>query len=105
MKIWIDDLRTPPSDDYKWIRSVDDAMLYIVKWAKIDEGSLKHIELINIDHDAGDFSWNGGDYIELLKWLEQKQYTDMPPIHIHSMNPVGVANMRLIIQPNGWKEI
>lgn len=27
------------------------------------------------------------------------------PIRIHSMNPVGVANMRAIIEKNGWKEI
>ena len=27
------------------------------------------------------------------------------PIHIHSMNVVGVQNMRAIIQRNGWKEV
>ena len=36
-------------------------------------------------------------------WLEEigKSY----PIHIHSMNPVGVENMRRIIERNGWKEV
>lgn len=62
------------------------------------------ITLISFDHDAGEiFSKAGGDYIELLKWLEatNRNY----PIHIHSMNIVGVQNMRTIIQHNGWKEI
>ena len=61
------------------------------------------IELIDIDHDAGDYAIFGGDYIRLLDWLEEtgRNY----PIRIHSMNPVGVANMRAIIQKNGWKEI
>lgn len=61
------------------------------------------IEVIDIDHDAGDFVYDGGDYIEVLKWLEEtgRSY----PIRIHSMNPVGVQNMRRIIQHNGWKEI
>lgn len=61
------------------------------------------IELIDIDHDAGDFAVDGGDYIKLLDWLEEtgRNY----PIRIHSMNPVGVANMRAIIERNGWKEI
>ena len=61
------------------------------------------IELIDIDHDAGDYASDGGDYIKLLDWLEEtgRNY----PIHIHSMNPVGVANMRAIIQRNGWTEV
>ena len=60
-------------------------------------------ELIDIDHDAGDFVGAGGDYIRLLDWFEEtgRNY----PIRIHSANPVGVANMRRIIQRNGWKEI
>jgi hypothetical protein len=62
-----------------------------------------NIELIDIDHDAGDFAFDGGDYIRFLDWLEEtgRNY----PIRIHSMNPVGVANMRAIIEKNGWKEI
>lgn len=59
--------------------------------------------MISTDHDAGDFYHDGGDYIRLLDWLEEtgRNY----PIRIHSMNPVGVANMRRIIERNGWKEI
>ena len=61
------------------------------------------IELIDIDYDAGDYAKDGGDYIRLLDWLEEtgRNY----PIRIHSMNPVGVQNMRAIIQRNGWTEI
>ena len=61
------------------------------------------IQVIDIDHDAGDFASDGGDYIKLLDWLEEtgRNY----PIKIHSQNPVGVQNMRAIIRRNGWKEI
>jgi hypothetical protein len=61
------------------------------------------IELIDIDHDAGDFFQDGGDYIKILDWMEvtNRNY----PIHIHSMNPVGIENMRRIIQRNGWREV
>jgi hypothetical protein len=61
------------------------------------------IELIDIDHDAGDYASDGGDYIRLLDWLEEtgRNY----PIRIHSANPVGVQNMRAIIRKNGWKEV
>lgn len=65
------------------------------------------IDLISLDHDAGDYAVDGGDYIKLLDWLEwlyqgKGTYTQF---HIHSMNPVGVANMRAIIQRNGWVEV
>ena len=61
------------------------------------------IELIDVDHDLGDYAQFGGDGVKLLDWLEEtgRNY----PIRIHSQNPVGVENMRRIIQRNGWKEI
>ena len=64
---------------------------------------VEEIDLIDIDHDAGEFACDGGDYIRLLDWLEEtgRNY----PIRIHSANAVGVANMRRIIERNGWKEI
>lgn len=61
------------------------------------------IELIDIDHDLGDYAKDGGDGVKLLDWLEEtgRNY----PIRIHSQNPVGVQNMRRIIERNGWKEV
>ena len=99
MKLWIDDVRPAPKGDYIWALTVDFAKAYI----KAREFINKPIEMIDIDHDAGDYAKNGGDYIKLLDWLEEtgRNY----PIRIHSMNPVGVENMRRIIERNGWKEI
>ena len=105
MKLWIDDVRPAP-EGYVWIKTVNDAIRYIEiygDYIDFDNNLVDCIELIDIDHDAGDFAHYGGDYIKLLDWLEEtgRNY----PIHIHSMNPVGVANMRAIIQRNGWREI
>lgn len=107
MKLWIDDVR-PALIGYRWCKTVNEAK----KAIKEAEFNLKQgwafnkdsgVELIDIDHDAGDFAKDGGDYIKLLDWLEEtgRNY----PIRIHSMNPVGVANMRAIIEKNGWREI
>ena len=76
---------------------------YYDRRADMKDVEFYKIELIDIYHDAGDYAKFGGDYIKLLDWLEEtgRNY----PIRIHSMNPVGVANMRAIIQRNGWKEI
>lgn len=62
--------------------------------------------LISLDYDAGDFAKYGGDYIKILDWLEEVGYVDTGYFfHLHSQNPVGVQNMRAIIQHNGWREI
>lgn len=112
MKLWIDDVRPAP-DGYAWAKSVEGAIASIEAYenaaalsyinGQIDNAFKNWIELIDIDHDAGDYAWAGGDYIKLLDWLEEtgRNY----PIRIHSMNPVGVANMRAIIERNSWKEI
>ena len=103
MKLWIDDLRPAPEGHIR-AYSVNDAKYQIImsedNWYNEYTG---RCELIDIDHDAGDYAKDGGDYIRLLDWLEEtgRNY----PIRIHSANPVGVANMRRIIERNGWKEI
>ena len=102
MKLWIDDMRPAPDGDYEWCQSVNSAKAFIED--NEAEGYYDdRILLIDIDHDAGEYAIYGGDYIKLLDWLEEtgRSY----PIHIHSMNPVGVANMRAIIQKNGWLEV
>lgn len=106
MKLWIDDIRQAPKG-YEWVKSVDDAKAAIIETESRNDlgmyGIVCSITLLDIDHDAGDYVSKGGDYIKLLDWLEEtgRSY----PIHIHSMNPVGVANMRTIIERNGWTEV
>lgn len=99
MKLWIDDVRPAP-EGYIWCKSVNKA---IDKISDLINFGIDDIELIDIDHDAGDYASDGGDYIHLLDWLEETGCNY--PIRIHSANPVGVANMRRIIQRNNWKEV
>ena len=113
MKLWIDDVRPAP-EGYVWVKTVRKAKNLITFMEEIFSGftyvnpttgevKKSKIDVIDIDHDAGDYASDGGDYIKLLDWLEEtgRNY----PIHIHSMNPVGIANMRAIIERNGWTEI
>lgn len=130
MKIWVDDVRPAPKG-YIWCKSVIDVisligvvekLIYNYQW-DIDTADFpelhngltpivdnikkeiekQKIEVIDIDLDAGDYVSKGGDYIRLLDWFEATGRNF--PIHIHSMNPVGVENMRRIIEKNGWREI
>lgn len=107
MKLWIDDVRPAP-EGYVWCKSVWEAqstIRYAETFCKMypNTANRNSIELIDCDHDLGDFATDGGDGIRLLDWLEEtgRNY----PIRIHSANAVGVANMRRIIERNGWKEI
>jgi hypothetical protein len=102
-KVWVDDLRIPPSDANIWVRSVDDAIVVIYMYEKQYEYDTI---LLDMDHDAGDYAKDGGDYINILNWLEESGLVDTGySFRLHSMNPVGVQNMRAIIQKNNWKEI
>lgn len=113
-KLWIDDTREPPEGNkWIWCNTTEEAINAILFFEKVEEKALEnpdpsyydtyHLELIDIDHDAGKYAEHGGDYIKVLEWLEEtgRRY----PIRIHSMNPVGVENMRRIIKRNKWKEI
>lgn len=95
MILWVDDLRQPPPGEYYWVKSVNAAKSAIKE--------KRYFDYIDLDHDAGDYAYDGGDYIRLLDWLEEQRMQF--PIKLHTMNPVGRQNMRAIMQKNGWREI
>ena len=102
MKLWVDDIRPAPEG---WCQA------YSVNAAKeMILANYPDIDGISLDHDSSIYNQFGGDYINILKWLEEEEHKKNKkivtfPIHIHSMNSVGVENMRNIIQHNNWKEI
>ena len=98
MKLWIDDVRPAP-EGYEWLKTTEGAIERIKHLGRCGV----EIELIDLDHDAGDFVKYGGDYIKILDFLEQVMISI--PIRIHSMNTVGRENMRTIIRRNGWTEV
>lgn len=59
-KIWLDDIRKSPQD-YVWCRSVNECK----KQIELCE-ALEGVELLDIDHDLGEYSSDGGDGIALI---------------------------------------
>lgn len=98
MKIWIDDVRPAP-EGYYWAQSVNDAKAAVI----LSERYNVIIELLDLDHDAGDFVKYGGDYIKILDWMEETSRNY--PVRFHTANPVGRMNMIAIAQKNGWRII
>jgi hypothetical protein len=99
-KIWVDDVRVA-RHGYIWIKKTNEALCFIVdNWDNISE--------VALDHDAGVYQEYGGDYVRILDEIERlsRRGKEVPfAFSIHSQNPVGVENMRRIIQKNGWTEV
>jgi len=91
MKIWVDDLRPTPTG-YIGVKSVNEAIRCIEK----AESAGEIIEVLDLDHDLGDYAKDGGDAIKLLDYLVEREL--FYPIAIHTANPVGRANMQRVLR-------
>ena len=103
-KLWVDDVRQPPSDEWIWAKTTMGAIGVIANYHRnMSDNTI----IIDLDHDAGDYAHGGGgDYINILKWLEWNKVVDTSYFfRIHTQNPVGYQNMKAIIEHNGWREI
>lgn len=102
--LWLDDIRPNPYH-YEWsktCRSVDAAKTALKDMMEFGMTSI----LFDLDHDLGDYAICGGDGIDFVNWLiENFHNTDVSfSFHFHSMNPVGVQNMRNAIRKY-WVEV
>lgn len=108
IKIWVDDVREIPEDYSIWEKTV----LGTFDLLEICYRHQMPVKL-SLDHDSGLYAANGGDYIKILDWLEEKSneseswkqfIENKMTFHFHTANPVGRENMKRIIQKNGWKK-
>jgi hypothetical protein len=94
-KIWLDDERKCPIG-YIHFHSVNETTKFIS--SHIDK-NCKFI--LNLDHDLGEFAKDGGDGIELIKYLLNNEYGLRDNISfefiLHTMNPVGRENMQSLV--------
>lgn len=109
IKIWVDDERKMPEGYTHPACSVNYAF-WLIRYCYHHHGDLE----VSLDHDAGKYADQGGDYIKILERLEEmcswnngfRNYIrDKVVFHLHTANPVGRENMRRIIQKNGWREV
>jgi len=91
VKIWVDDIRPVPVG-YEGTKSVNETKA-LIEQIEAAGGS---IDLIDLDHDLGDYAAYGGDAIKILDYLAERE--TFYPIAIHTANPVGRANMERMIR-------
>lgn len=101
MKIWLDDLREPPTDEWVWCNATHsvETLLSLSNNAHFD------VEVLSLDNDLGEGRDEG---YRVLDWLEEKKFhnpnfTVPKKIQVHSANPVARRRMEQIIEKNGWK--
>lgn len=92
MKLYLDDTRPIPPGYSHLAKSVNDA-IDIIEFIELNNA--ERIELLDLDHDLGDYTSNGGDGICLLDYLVNRE--TFYPIKLHTMNPVGKTNMEKIL--------
>ena len=90
LQLWLDDIRPAPAG-YVWVKSVNQAQRFILGAENLGEDILE----LNLDHDLGDYAYDGGDAIKLMLWLAETER--FYPVELHTMNPVGRENMQALI--------
>lgn len=106
MKLFVDDVRTPPDDSWIVTKTYQDAI-------KLIDKHTDQIELISLDHDLGldsckiEYDHGGNEvYIEqtgydILLHIVQRKFDGKPipkEFRVHSANPVGVERMNGVIE-------
>ena len=109
MYVWLDDIRPVPEicDKYPVRKDAFDMNNYITYAFKSVNIAKSYIQaaiennrydgyLFDLDHDLGDYANDGGDAIKLIDWLIENYHDKNMKFkfRFHSMNPVGVQNMR-----------
>ena len=100
MKIWVDDLRECPDDYDYWFKTTNDAVKLLKECEKYGLDCI--IEVLDLDHDAGDYAKYGGDYIKIIDWMAENKFSC--PVRIHSENPVGREYMLRTMKRYGIPE-
>lgn len=112
VKLWLDDMRRPPDDNWAWCKTVDEAKA-ILMTMRVEEASLDHdlgacatclggkdAEEWLMDHNMQSMPNcdHFGTGYTLVCWLEENpQFWPKTKPRVHSANPVGRRRMEVVI--------
>lgn len=92
MKIWVDDIRTPPDDTWIWAKTSQDALDWL-RSAQICEHEQCQFTKMSLDHDLG-----GDDTTRpIVMWMCENNFWPVEVV-VHSANPVGVEWLEGMIE-------
>lgn len=80
MKIWVDDIRTPPDDTWKWCKTSSEAIATLV-YCYVGDNV---VELMSLDHDLGGVDTTRS----VVLWCCENDFWPLE-VRVHTANPVG----------------
>lgn len=84
MKIWVDDIRTPPDDSWNWYKTSTSLIADMANWRNNWNRISDVVKVISLDHDLGGEDTTRGIVLAFCEW------NDWPvEVRVHSANPVG----------------
>ena len=89
--LYLDDLREAP-EGWTQVRSVNEAIA-LMESTTVSRASL--------DHDLGEFSFDGGDGYRLADWMAETETWPEEGVKTHSANPVGAARIQGVVDQYG----
>lgn len=97
MKLWLDDVRTPPDDTWTWAKTFEGA---------VELFNTEPVVEISFDHDLGDTNRTGYTLALLIERLAHEGVMGRIKWRIHSANPVGKRNIQRAMESADkvWKE-
>lgn len=104
MKLWHDDVRPPPSDEWSWARTNEEARMLLYGAKAYDQ----EITACSLDHDLGANPEDGicakgaaeETGLKLVEWMIENDLVP-PKVTIHSWNPAGARNMAQALRAAG----
>lgn len=94
-KLWLDDERPPPSEEWFWAQTLAEAVMCM-------QNGL--IDIASLDHDLGlsevDDEIESSGYRFVL-WMAHQNIWPRDEVSVHSMNSVGAHNMCKLIERYG----
>lgn len=94
VQLWLDDIRTPPTQEWIWVKNYDQAVAYVEQHGLPDH--------ISFDHDLGDQGAPTG--YDFAKWLVNQDLNGNINLGsswsyaLHTANPVGRENIRKLLE-------
>lgn len=88
MKIWVDDIRTPPDDSWLWARTSEHAISIL---ESVSKWHTNPIEIMSLDHDLGILAYSNKEDTTrpIVMWMCENDFWPVE-VRVHSANPVGI---------------
>jgi hypothetical protein len=88
MKLWIDDLRVPPTDGWTWVKTSQEALDFL------STADVESIDEISFDHDLGRDKYGADDTSRRVAYWMCEFERFPKAVFVHSSNPVGVEYLK-----------